>query len=83
MADPYAWRYESLYFAIGTGLAEADGSVGTSSTEPVIFPLLKASDLIHWRSIGRALTRTTYFLDASLNLGRSLPAPAGHADQAC
>ncbi len=57
LADPYAWRHESLYFAIGTGLAEADGSVATSSTEPTIFPLLESSDLIQWRSIGRALIR--------------------------
>ena len=62
LADPYAWRHESLYFAIGTGLAEADGSVATSSTEPTIFPLLESSDLIQWRSVGRALIRP----DASL-----------------
>src|SRR5688500_7803121 len=57
MADPYAWRHESAYFAIGTGLAEADGSVGASSTEPAIFPLLKSSDLFHWQKIGCALIR--------------------------
>lgn len=55
MADPYAWRHDALYLAIGTGLAEADGSVEPS--EPTIFPILESSDLIHWRRIGRALIR--------------------------
>ncbi len=57
MADPYAWRHESRYFAIGTGQAEADGSVAASSAEPTIFPMLESSDLVHWREIGRALVR--------------------------
>lgn len=58
LADPFAWRHESRYLAIGTGAAEADGVVTrASSTEPAVFPLLESSDLVHWSEIGRALVR--------------------------
>jgi beta-xylosidase len=58
LADPYAWRHESRYFAIGTGAAEAGGSIGTAEArEPTIFPLLQSDDLVHWRELGRALVR--------------------------
>jgi len=58
MADPYAWRHESAYFAIGTGSTEADGAVARApSTEPSVFPVLRSNDLVHWREIGKALIR--------------------------
>jgi beta-xylosidase len=58
MADPYAWRHESEYFAIGTGAPEADGTVASAPRlEPTVFPLLQSNDLVHWREIGRALVR--------------------------
>jgi GH43 family beta-xylosidase len=58
LADPYAWPHESRYFAIGTGSAEASGSVASRDRrEPTIFPLLESDDLVHWRELGRALVR--------------------------
>jgi arabinan endo-1,5-alpha-L-arabinosidase len=55
-ADPFVWRHEGEYYAIGTGAPEAAGSLeGAGPTR--IFPLLKSSDLISWRPLGRALVR--------------------------
>jgi beta-xylosidase len=50
-ADPFVWRAAGIYFAIGTGRSEADGS----GSESGIFPLLTSGDLVHWKYIGRAL----------------------------
>jgi beta-xylosidase len=52
-ADPYVWRRENEFFAIGTGQREADGKLALDAR---IFPLLSSTDLIHWESRGRALT---------------------------
>jgi beta-xylosidase len=58
LADPYAWRHDSLYFVIGTGATEAAGPVATSpSKQPTIFPVLRSRDLVRWREIGHALVR--------------------------
>lgn len=45
-ADPYAFEHESVYYAVGTGPAGADGRR---------FPLLRSDDLVHWESLGHAL----------------------------
>jgi beta-xylosidase len=51
-ADPFVWRSGELYYAIGTGAAEAAGAVRSS-----VFPLLASPDLVHWRGFGNALVR--------------------------
>lgn len=50
-ADPFAWCHDGVYYAIGTGAAEASGrSTG------MIFPLLRSGDLAEWHPVGQALT---------------------------
>ena len=56
-ADPFVWRCDPDYFAIGTGPAEATGAVVGSDDEPRIFPLLQSRDLVAWQAIGHALRR--------------------------
>src|SRR6476469_10036540 len=55
-ADPFVWSHGDEYFAVGTGRAEADGAV-PSSSNPSVFPLLRSLDLIHWTPAGHALVR--------------------------
>jgi beta-xylosidase len=55
-ADPFVWRHEGEFYAIGTGLDEAEGLI-TSASRPTIFPLLRSSDLVNWSAAGRALVR--------------------------
>jgi arabinan endo-1,5-alpha-L-arabinosidase len=45
-ADPFVWRHEGMYYAVGTGPAGADG---------MRFPLLHSRDLVNWKSLGHAL----------------------------
>ncbi len=51
-ADPFVWRYEQIYYAIGTGELEATGR-----TLGKVFPLLQSSDFYQWQSAGSALVR--------------------------
>jgi beta-xylosidase len=51
-ADPFVWRVGDVYYAVGTGAAEAAGDVGSR-----VFPLLTSVDLVHWRALGHALER--------------------------
>jgi len=44
-ADPFVWRHDGVYYAIGT-------SQGTRDME---FALLMSSDLVDWESVGHAL----------------------------
>jgi len=60
-ADPFVWRHEGIYYAIGTGPAEATGQVAAAARSRV-FPLLQSPDLVHWQLMGKALSRP----DASL-----------------
>ncbi|HWJ07092.1 MAG TPA: glycoside hydrolase family 43 protein [Steroidobacteraceae bacterium] len=55
-ADPFVWRTDECYCAIGTGAAEAAGAT-RSSREPTVFPLLRSDDLQSWRPAGHALVR--------------------------
>ena len=57
LADPFVWRVDRSYFAIGTGPAEAAGTVAAPGGDAGVFPLLRSTDLVHWRPIGRALHR--------------------------
>ncbi|HMJ91052.1 MAG TPA: glycoside hydrolase family 43 protein, partial [Candidatus Acidoferrum sp.] len=51
-ADPFVWRHDGEFFAIGTGEREATGYPGE-----LVFPLLRSRDFICWNQAGRALLR--------------------------
>lgn len=55
-ADPFVWRYQDVYYAIGTGPAEAAGEVDEIN-EQRVFPLLRSANLTDWQFIGKALER--------------------------
>lgn len=55
-ADPFVWQHEGIYYAIGTGPAEASGHVDDTGQSRV-FPLLQSMDLVHWQFAGNALLR--------------------------
>ena len=55
-ADPFVFRHEETYWAIGTGAPEAAGTVETA-TGPSIFPLLRSRDLTTWTEDAKALVR--------------------------
>ena len=49
-ADPFVWQYQGVYYAIGTGPAEAEGQIDeiadathvNSTDELRVFPLLRS-----------------------------------------
>lgn len=49
-ADPFGWKHNDVYYAIGTGAREASGH-----TAGKIFPLLRSDDFDKWHLIGDAL----------------------------
>lgn len=51
-ADPFVWRHEDRFYAIGTGPQEAEGT-----RDNLIFPLLVSDDLKEWQKLGKALER--------------------------
>ena len=53
-ADPFVWQHEGIYYAIGTGAAEAEGEV---EVQPRVFPLLRSENFVTWESAGNALLR--------------------------
>lgn len=55
-ADPFAWEYQGIYYAIGTGAAEAEGHVDEIHKQRV-FPLLCSDDFSNWKEAGNALVR--------------------------
>ena len=60
-ADPYVWRHEGVYYAVGTGVVEAQshaaggGSALTVDGEPGVFLVLRSDDLVNWTPVGSAL----------------------------
>lgn len=64
-ADPFVWKHQGVYYAIGTGAKEAEGEVdeiasttGVKSTgELRVFPLLRSDDFLTWHFAGNALVR--------------------------
>jgi beta-xylosidase len=44
LADPFVFRFNDVYFAVGTRRLEAG-----------VFPILRSTDLAHWEEIGTAL----------------------------
>lgn len=55
-ADPFVWQHQGIYYAIGTGPAEAAGQVDESHQHRV-FPLLQSNDLVNWQFVGNGLLR--------------------------
>lgn len=55
-ADPFVWQHEGIYYAIGTGAAEAAGQVEEIHQQRV-FPLLRSPDLVNWQFANNALLR--------------------------
>ncbi|BDI29300.1 hypothetical protein CCAX7_13510 [Capsulimonas corticalis] len=51
LADPYCWRHDGVYYAIGTGKGEASGDPARNS----IVPIVRSVDLRRWESLGDAL----------------------------
>ena len=44
-ADPFVWRHQGVYYAVGTGPAEASGTVvSRDPSAPSVFPLLRSVD---------------------------------------
>ncbi len=73
-ADPFVWQHEGVYYAIGTGPAEAAGQVDETHKQRV-FPLLRSPNLINWEFAGNALQRP------HSNLGDNFWAPeVAHCD---
>ncbi|MHC5765405.1 MAG: glycoside hydrolase family 43 protein [Nostoc sp.] len=64
-ADPFVWQHEGVYYAIGTGAAEAEGTVDeiadapniNSNNKSRVFPLLRSFDFVNWDYVGNALQR--------------------------
>ena len=51
-ADPFAWKYGGVYYAIGTGELEARGD-----TVGKVFPILQSMDFVQWQSASSAMVR--------------------------
>ncbi len=69
-ADPFVWKHQDRYYAIGTGALEATGQ-----TVGKIFPVLQSADFYQWQFASSALLRP------DLALGENFWAPAvAHAE---
>jgi len=51
-ADPFVWKHNGMYYAIGTGQLEATGQ-----TVGKIFPVLQSEDFQQWKFASNALVR--------------------------
>lgn len=51
LADPYCFLHEGIYYAIGTGAAEA----GDASVPDKVIPMIRSRDLQHWEELGPIL----------------------------
>jgi len=56
-ADPFVWQHEGVYYAIGTGAAEAEGTLNNIDTpnKSHVFPLLRSFDFANWHFVDHAL----------------------------
>lgn len=50
-ADPFVWRHDGIYYAVGTSPGEATGD-----SERSVFQMLRSTDLREWTSLGSAMT---------------------------
>src|SRR5436853_6601553 len=67
-ADPFVWKHQGEYYAVGTGPVGEKESVGESDftsyqmgAQHLAFPLLRSPDLIHWRFQGGAVIASEEF----------------------
>lgn len=51
-ADPFVWRHNGVYYAIGTGVLDEHGE-GRGG----VFEILRSDDLFHWSLAGSAMER--------------------------
>jgi beta-xylosidase len=51
-ADPFVWKHQGVYYAVGTGQREASGH-----TAAMVFPVLRSADFVRWESVTDALIR--------------------------
>jgi len=51
-ADPFVWRHDNVYFAVGTGPNES-----AHRPEDRVFPILRSMDFLRWEHVGNALVR--------------------------
>jgi len=69
-ADPFVWKFQEVYYAIGAGELEAAGQ-----TIGKVFPVLQSNDFFQWTFASSAMVRP------DSRLGESFWAPAiAHAD---
>lgn len=60
-ADPFVWRHENVWYAVGTGALEAHSEAGrasealTADGKPGVFVLLRSEDFVTWTPLGAAL----------------------------
>jgi beta-xylosidase len=60
-ADPFMWRHEDTYYAVGTGVLEARSEAGhgggalTVDGRPGVFAILRSADMLSWSPVGAAL----------------------------
>jgi beta-xylosidase len=51
-ADPFVWKFQEIYYAIGTGELEAQGQ-----TIGKVFPVLQSNDFFQWSFASSAMVR--------------------------
>jgi GH43 family beta-xylosidase len=61
-ADPFVWKFEGVYYAVGTGpvipkihAGESEMTSYRTHGEELAFPILRSADLVNWSSLGGAL----------------------------
>jgi beta-xylosidase len=69
LADPFVWKHDGRYYAVGTGAAEAEGRMQEAGEG--LFPILGSGDMVHWTPLGRAMRRPEF----GAALGESFWAP--------
>jgi beta-xylosidase len=57
LADPFVWKSDDTYYAIGTGEQEAKGQ-----TVGKIFPIIQSADFVQWKFASNALVRPDHGL---------------------
>jgi beta-xylosidase len=62
LADPFVWKADGEYYAVGTGPLEASGAVEEAKAASAgfeghlrLFPLLRSDDFVTWHALGGAL----------------------------
>lgn len=62
-ADPFVFRHESTWYAVGTGQIEAHAAADratlalTLSSQPGVFLMLRSSDFVNWSPVASALAK--------------------------